>query len=208
MTLKELLGEELYNQLMEKLGDKHKVALVSDGAWIPKDKFDGLNEEKKQYKAQVDELNKQLGELQAKLKDNEGATQQIAELQQQIKDKETEIEATRKLTAIKLEIIKADPNDVSDILPHIKQDAVTVGDDDKITGLDEQLKTLKGAKPYLFKETDPAGTGGSKGGGPKDKKAQTKNPWAPDSFNLTEQGRILKEDPELAQTLQAQAKQK
>ena len=61
MNLKELLGEELYNQLMEKLGDKHKVAIISDGNWIPKEKFDNLNEEKKQYKTQVDDLNRQLG---------------------------------------------------------------------------------------------------------------------------------------------------
>lgn len=208
MSLKELLGEELYNQLMEKLGDKHKVALVSDGNWIPKDKFDGLNEEKKQYKAQVDELNKKLGELQGQLKDNQTATEQITKLQEQIKEKEAEILATRKLTAIKLEILKANPNDVSDILPHIKQDAVTVADDDSITGLEEQLKALKEAKPYLFKEVDPAGTGGSKGGGPKDKKTHIKNPWLPESFNLTEQGRILKTDPELAQTLMAQAKER
>lgn len=32
------------------------------------------------------------------------------------------------------------------------------------------------------------------------------NPWEKDSFNLTMQAKILKEDPELAKTLQAQAK--
>lgn len=32
-----------------------------------------------------------------------------------------------------------------------------------------------------------------------------KNPWSKDTFNLTEQGRILREDPELAEKLKAQA---
>jgi seryl-tRNA synthetase len=205
MNLKELLGEELYNQLMEKLGDKHKVAIISDGNWIPKEKFDNLNEEKKQYKTQVDDLNRQLGELQGKLKDNEDANQTIEDLKKQIQDKETELASTRKANAVKLEVLKADPNDVADIIPHLKDDAITMGEDGVITGLEEQLKGLKEKKPYLFKTEEPDGTGGAKGGGAKDKGNQVKNPWAKDTFNLTEQGRILKEDPELAKTLMAQA---
>ena len=33
-----------------------------------------------------------------------------------------------------------------------------------------------------------------------------KNPWSKEHFNLTEQGRILRENPDLAKQLQAQAK--
>lgn len=206
MNLKELLGDELHKQLLEKLGDKHRVAIVSDGSWIPKQKFDDLNEERKNYKEQVDELNKQLGSLQKQLKDNEGATQTIEQLKQQIADKETELAAIRKQNAIKLKALEAGPNDVADILPHIKTDAVTVGEDGTITGLEEQLAKLKETKPYLFKETEPGGTGGSKGGGPKGGKEPTKNPWAKETFNLTEQGRILREDPELARSLMGATK--
>ncbi len=173
MTLKELLGEELYKQVMEKAGDKHKIAIVSDGNWIPKDKFDAMNEEKKEYKGQIDALNKKLGELQTKLKDNEAVTKEIDDLKHQIKDKEAELTKTRKLNAIKLAVFKAGPNDVADILPHLKQDSITLADDGTITGLEEQIKALKESKPYLFKETDPEGTGGSKGGGAKDKKPAT-----------------------------------
>lgn len=170
MTLKELLGEELYKQVMEKAGDKYKIAIVSDGNWIPKDKFDAVNTEKNEYKEQVDELNKRLGELQAKVKDNESITKEIEGLKQQIKDKEAELAKTRKMNAIKLAVLKAEPNDVEDILPHLKQDVITLTDDGTITGLEEQIKALKESKPYLFKDTDPEGTGGSKGGGAKDKK--------------------------------------
>jgi prefoldin subunit 5 len=206
MNLKELLGEELYNQLMEKLGDKHKVAIISDGNWIPKEKFDNLNEEKKQYKKQVDDLNRQLGELQGKLKDNEDANQTIEDLKKQIESKETELASTRKANAVKMDVLKANPNDVADIIPHLKDDAITLNEDGTVTGLEEQLKALKETKPYLFKETVPGGTGGSKGAGAKDKKGATLNPWAKETFNLTEQGRLLRSDPELAKTLMAQAK--
>lgn len=36
---------------------------------------------------------------------------------------------------------------------------------------------------------------------------QTENPWRKDSFNLTKQAQILRENPELAKQLQAQAKE-
>ena len=168
MDLKELLGEELYNQVIEKTGDK-KLAIVSDGQWIPKAKFDDVNTEKNEYKAQVDTLNQQLGELQGKLKDNDGATATIEDLKQQIADKEKEMEAVRKSNAIKLEVLKANPNDVADILPHLKDESITLADDGTITGLKEQIEGLKEAKPYLFKEQDPDGTGGSLGGGTRGK---------------------------------------
>ncbi len=174
MDLKELLGEELYKQITEKAGDK-RLDIVSDGNWIPKVKFDSLNEERKQYKDQVDDLNKQLGSLQKQLKDNEGATATIEQLKQQITDKETELSATRKINAIKLQVIQAGPNDVADILPHIKADSVVVAEDGKVTGLDEQIKALRESKPYLFKQQNPDGTGGSLGGGRKPKNEPSEN---------------------------------
>ena len=170
MTLKELLGEELYSQVMEKVGDK-KIAIVSDGNWIPKSKFDSVNEERREYKQQVEELNKRLGELQGKLKDNEAATKTIEELKKQIQDKEAELADTRKQNAIKLEVLKARPKDVTDILPHIKADLVAI-EGETVTGLKEQLEALQKDKPYLFAEEEPTGTGGSKGAGGKGKAAE------------------------------------
>ena len=166
MTLKELLGEELYSQVMEKVGDKHKIAIVSDGNWIPKDKFDAVNNEKNEYKQQVESLNQKLTELNGKLKDNEEAQQTIEALKQQIEDKEQELAQTRKINAIKFEILKANPRDVADILPHIDSDVVKI-EDGKVLGLEEQIKALKESKAYLFNDEEPSGTGGSKGNAPR-----------------------------------------
>lgn len=202
-TLEQILGDELYKQVTDKLGD-NKIAIVSDGNWIPKDKFDNLNDEKKQYKEQVDTLNVELGKLQGKLKDNEGATETIENLKKQIADKETEMKAIRKSNAIKLEVLKANPNDVADILPHLKEETITIAEDGAITGLKEQLDALKENKAYLFKEIEPSGTGGSMGNGGKSKTGE-KNPWSKEHFNLTEQGRIIRENPELAEQLKSAA---
>ncbi len=40
---------------------------------------------------------------------------------------------------------------------------------------------------------------------PSNRNKDTKNPWSKQHFNLTEQGRILRENPELAKKLKAQA---
>ena len=61
MNLKELLGEELYNQVKEKIRDKE--LFVNDGTYIPKNKFDDLNNDKKKIKEQLDEANKKIEEL-------------------------------------------------------------------------------------------------------------------------------------------------
>lgn len=177
MDLKEILGEELYNQVQDKLGDK-KIDIVSDGRWIPKHKFDDINEEKKQYKEQVDNLNKELGKLQKQLEDNQGATETIENLKKQIKDKEEEMIKIRKQNAIKFEVLKYNPNDVADILPHLKDESITINEDGTITGLKEQLDALKENKPYLFKQDMPIGTGGSLGAGSKNKTAPKVNDLA------------------------------
>jgi len=44
------------------------------------------------------------------------------------------------------------------------------------------------------------------GGGGRPPSSPEKNPWLSDHFNLTEQGRLLKEEPELAKKFQAEAK--
>lgn len=166
--LKKLLGEELFKQVEEKLGDK-KIDIVSDGQWIPKQKFDDVNKEKNGYKEQIETLNTELGKLKKAADDNKDIQEKIEKLEKEIGDKETAMEALRKSGAIKLEVLKANPKDINDILPHIDENIIKVNDDG-VTGLQEQIDRLKKDKEYLFNEADPAGTGGSKGGGRKDKK--------------------------------------
>lgn len=200
MDLKELLGEELYNQVQEKLGEK-KIDIVNDGRWIPKDKFDTVNIEKKEYKDQVDTLNKELGKLQKQLEDNKDATETIETLKKQIKDKETEMANIRKQNAIKFEALKYNPNDVADILPHLKNDTITIAEDGTISGLKEQLDALKENKPYLFKQIEPQGTGGSMGNGGKGggSKSITKEEF--NKMSYSEKIKLYNENQELYKEL-------
>lgn len=69
---------------------------------------------------------------------------------------------------------------------------------------DEVIKTLSEKYPRLVRAQVPSGSGArpSTGSGA----AITGNPWKKDSLNLTEQGRIMKTDPVLAQKLINEAK--
>lgn len=83
--------------------------------------------------------------------------------------------------------------------------------DSKLTAANGQTATGKDALRVLLDiqpnsgelyQTTGGGAGSSGGGGGG---GGMKNPWAKDSFNLTEQGKILKEKPELAKRLKAEA---
>lgn len=214
MDLKELLGEELYNQVMAKLGDKHKIAVVSDGNWIPKDKFNEVNEAKKQAEEALKERDKQLADLKKAAEGNEELKKQIEQLQADNKAAAEKYEAKIKemavTTAIKLAVAGQvhDPDLVTGLLDKSK---IEVDDAGNVkAGLDDQLKSLRESKGFLFVQKEPNNGPQIKGATPaegSDKGGSgQKNPWSKVHFNLTEQGRILRENPELAKRLMAAAK--
>lgn len=155
MDLKELLGEELFNQVSEKIGNQ-KIAIVSDGNWFPKAKFDEVNAARKQAEAALTERDKQLVELKKASEGNEDLQATIKKLQDDNKAAtekyENEMKELKTNTALKLAIA----NDVHDpdlLLGLLDKSKIELGEDGTIKGgLEEQIKTLKESKGFLFKE--------------------------------------------------------
>ena len=151
MDLKELLGEELYNQVMEKAGDKHKIAIVSDGSYIPKEKFDAKNEEVKSLNQQLQERDTQLEEL--KKIDAEGLQQKIQELQQENETTKTEYEEKLQKQAfehaLENSLAGAKVKNTKAVKALLDMDTIKL-DGETLKGLDDQLKDLKESDPYLF----------------------------------------------------------
>lgn len=72
--------------------------------------------------------------------------------------------------------------------------------------LEDWVGQLQQQKPWLFKAPKPQGSGAPVGTRTTGTiPAGMKNPWSRDHFNLTEQGRILRTDPQLADKLKASA---
>jgi hypothetical protein len=152
MDLKELLGEELYKQVMEKAGDK-KIAIVSDGNWIPKEKFNELNENTKGLKKQLKDRDAQLAELGEKAKGHEELTAKINELTEA--NKKTEADYQKKLDqqafdfALKSALTNAKAKNPKAVEALLNKESIKL-DGDKLLGLEDQLKALQKSDAYLF----------------------------------------------------------
>lgn len=169
--------------------------------FIPKADHDTVVEAKGQLEKDIKVRDKQLEEL--KKVDAEGLQKKIEDLQTVNKttkvEYETKIKDLQFTSAIKVALADK-AHDVDLVAGLFDRSKLLLGDDGKITGLDEQLKTLQTGKAFLFKSAanpgyTPKGGDGSPG----------KNPFAKETFNLTEQGNLLKADPAQAKVLAAAA---
>lgn len=124
-----------------------------------KAELDSIKQERDSMAGQVKERDKQLETLKNSNGDMEAMKQQIMELQaenQAAKEKyETDVRELKLSSAIKLALGESaqDADLVSGLFDKSK---LILSDDGKVTGLEEQLKTLKKEKAFLFKEEKPA----------------------------------------------------
>ena len=77
--------------------------------------------------------------------------------------------------------------------------------DGEIIGLKDQLEDIKQNADYLFAKEGPTGKKPNIEGETPSSKYQ-KNPWSKEHWNLTEQGRLVRDQPELAKKLKSQAR--
>ncbi len=153
MDLKELLGEDLYNQVKEKAGD-NKLAIVNDGNWLPKDKFDEKNNEVKSLKEQLSDRDTQLEDLRGKAQGNEEMQTTIDALKEansQAKEAHeqqlNEIKFGYELDRALLNEKARNPRAVKALLD---TDTIKLDEEGQLIGLNEQLEGLKESDDYLF----------------------------------------------------------
>lgn len=185
------LTEEQSTKILEVMAENLK-------GFIPKARFDEVNEAKKQLDNQVKERDKQLNDLKKSTGDIESLKVKIEELQTTNKTEKVTYEKNLKdlqfTNAIKLAIADK-AQDIDLVSGLFDKSKMILGDDGKITGLDDQLKTLQESKAFLFKTTNKPGYNPNSGN------PSLNNPFAKETFNLTEQGKIYKENPAQAKTL-------
>lgn len=200
MTIEELLVQLNISDDKKAEAEKNVKAFL-DGQYVPKARFNEVNEEKNTLKKTVTERDGQLEELKKASGNSEELKKQIETLQESNKksvaDYEEQLKTLRLSTAIKLAITDAQDVDIVESL--IKKDQLVYGEDGKVAGLSEQVKTLKKEKPFLFKTEKAQGYNPNAGSEPK------VNPFKKDSINLTEQGRLFRENPEEARRLASEA---
>jgi len=203
-TLKDILGDDLYKQVKEKLGDTEVAVVDPNDPTVPKRRLDEVIAERNRYKEQVEERDSQLAGLKAGAKDNDVLKAQIAELQTKnqrtTEEYEKQLKEQRLAFAVERAVAKAEARNVKAVVALLDASKISL-DGENLLGIDEQVAALKKSDPYLFgvelKGRTPEGTG---------KNPQTpENPWKKETVNLTKQGEILRKDPDLAARLKADA---
>lgn len=159
---------------------------------------------KEDFNAKVSELktaNDTIKNLKDSNKDNEELQNTIKTHEQTIKNLQKENENTKKEYALKDALSKEGCTDPAYFI--YKQGGIEKFSFDKDgapVGVKEMVEPLKADNPLLFpkgKETHYNPNGGSGGAG--------KNPFDKDSFNLTEQGKLFRDNPEQARAMAAAA---
>lgn len=194
--LSEILGES-FNQLPEELKNKYRdVDLVDSSQHVSKDKFDTLNE-------QLKTANTTINDLKKSNKDNEDLQTKVTGYETKVKEYEKKIVDMQFNYALEGALKGANVRNIKAIKALLNLDNVKL-DGENLIGLKDQLEALKESDSYLFTEEQQTTFSGVK---PVDgvKPQQGYNPWKKDSFNLTDQGRIFKENPEQAKQLMTQA---
>ncbi len=170
--------------------------------FIPKSRFDEVNEAKKTLEKDVKARDKQLEELKKSNEDNETLQAQIKKLQDDNKAEkeryESELKSLRISNAVKL-AVNGKVHDEDLVAGLIDKEKLVIGEDGKIIGLEEQVKSLQEKKAFLFKNEDAGSYKPQNGGKPNN------NPFAKETFNLTEQGKLLRENPAQAKEMAAAA---
>lgn len=149
--LKPVLGDELYGQFTEKMSSAEGIVLINnaDGTHIPKAKFDEERNASKAYKAQIDELNQKLGQLQKDAEGNEALKTQIAQLQSDIASKDTEMKQQRLQFTIRDAIRDSKARNVDVVMKMIDMSKIAENNG-QIIGLNEQIEALRKNDSYLF----------------------------------------------------------
>lgn len=164
---------------------------------VPKADFNAKADKLKEAENTIAELKKSAG-------DNSELQQKIKTYEDRINTLQTEAAATAKTYALKAKLTEAGAID-PDYLIYRQGglDKFTFDKDGAPIGVDDVLKPMKQSAPYLFKNDGKGGGYNPAGGGAGP--AGNNNPWKKETYNLTEQGKLLRSDPVQAKQLAAAA---
>lgn len=212
--LKEVLDEELYKQVEtavtthnakpENKDKQMKLADLGSGQYVDKGKYDAAIAEKENLEGQIKTLNTTIGDLKKNNADNETLQTTIANLQGELKKQQTASEEIAKTYALKEQLTKQGVLDPDYLIYKAGGlEKFNFDKEGKPIGVEEAVKPYKedATMVHLFKQEQQKPPYNPKNGGA----GGVTNPFAKDTFNLTEQGRMLKENPAQAKELAAAA---
>ena len=174
MELKDVLGEELYQQVQAKIDEvnakeadklKHiRFTDLSEGKYISKEKYDSeieqLNGLITGKDTEIGNANKLIEELKKASKGDDGMQQKISTYETENARLQRELEETKVSSALKVALLSAKTDDSDYMTFKIKEmlkekgEELKIDEDGKIKGWDDMLTTLKTQFPTHFESSE------------------------------------------------------
>lgn len=164
--LKEILGEELFAQVAEKINahngneankDKQiKLANLGGGEYVSKAKHDALQALFDGKEKELTAANGLIDGFKKSQKDNEAVQGQITAYQDQVKQLQEQLKQTQIDSGLKIAFMEAGGTDIDFLIWKAKQGndgkPLELGEDGKIKGIDDLVSGLKTSAPNHFKK--------------------------------------------------------
>lgn len=164
--LKEILGEELFNQVAEKINahngneankDKQvKIGNLGTGEYVGKGKYDALQELVNGKETELASANELIAQLKKATKDDEGLQKKIGEYDVQVAQLQEQLQETKLKSAIKVALLSEKVTDVDYLTFKLneslkeKGESLELDENDNIKGWEDKLSGLKTQFPTFF----------------------------------------------------------
>lgn len=170
--LKEILGEELFNQVTEKINahngaeankDKQvKIGNLGTGEYVGKGKYDALQELVNGKETELKSANDLIAELKKATKGNEEMQKKFTDYETENAKLQAELQETKLKAAIKVALLSEKAVDVDYLTFKLneklkeKGETLELDENENIKGWEDKLSGLKTQFPSMF---ESAGTG-------------------------------------------------
>lgn len=171
--LKEVLGEELFNQITEKINahngneankDKQvKIGNLGTGEYVGKGKYEALQELVNGKETELKSANDLIAELKKGTKGNEELQNKISGYESQVAELQAQLQETKIKAAIKVALLSEKAVDVDYLTYKLneklkeKGEALELDENDNIKGWNDKLSGLKTQFPKMFESTGTDG---------------------------------------------------
>lgn len=163
MSFKEFIDGMFADDAEKAKGIMEAFKKELTGNYVPKSRLDDEIDNHKATKTQLTESNDRIKGLEKFEGTNAELQDEVKRLKKEGSDREVEFNNQR-AADIKERRVKTDigsnekykPHDIDLVYGMLDMDKVVVGEDDKVSGVNEQLEALFGKSAFLFTEAKPA----------------------------------------------------
>lgn len=160
MKRSDLVEMGLSDEIADRIISLYNETIKSN--FIPKARFEEVNEAKKNAELLLKERDSQLDSLKKSTNDVDKLKDEISKLQDANKaaekDYQARIYALRLDNAVEMELRNARAKNVRAVRGLLNNENIKLDGDGKVVGLEEQIKSLLESDPYLFATQDDKST--------------------------------------------------